>query len=209
MKRLTVIKRLSQLGVICLIVAPTVGCRSHAQFRLPSIRPSASPLGVCISTDWYRKGIEDGRLGHTVNRFEAYRLDCKLQKIILTDKARYAYDKGLQVGRPDYCTVENGYKVAKKLRSLQRDCPCEGPDYRRFLKGEEFALREDGIERAIILAKNDISDMRRVRWSFSTPAYQRDVQAELIRLEKKRINELKRRKKEIHRAVARDGIETL
>lgn len=82
----------------------------------------------CNSTDWYAKGLWDGKNGTPMDKFSQYEEDCSRYSIA---PDRTDYTEGRQKGLEYYCTREQGFAAGISGHEYMSTCPAPlVPDFR-------------------------------------------------------------------------------
>lgn len=99
--------------------------------------PVQEPAEVCPAADWHEYGRNDGLLGVSAEaRIELF-AECRA---LGHPPDLDAYQAGRAEGLREYCTVENGYQVARQGRSYRDVCPPELET--GFLQGYEQGRKD-------------------------------------------------------------------
>ena len=81
----------------------------------------------CLSTDWYERGVADGRAGYPPGRIDSYREACA-QVQIRPDIAQW--EQGREVGLEEYCQLPEAVQRGLDRYSYAR--VCSDPNYERL-----------------------------------------------------------------------------
>lgn len=83
----------------------------------------------CLMTNWYEKGVEDGKV-RGENRFSEYRRECAKERISIAPKVR-EYEKGILEGLRTWCTFQNGFNEGLEGRGSTALCDSVNPSFAR------------------------------------------------------------------------------
>lgn len=91
-------------------------------------------VSECQSTNWEKRGLEDGSKGVDVLEFKNYVEACKAENVTPDKEAYYS---GFQDGLVTYCTYDNGVQLGKRSGKYYMACK----KYKEF--GEGYAKGVD------------------------------------------------------------------
>lgn len=83
----------------------------------------------CLTTNWYEKGVEDGKV-RGENRFPEYRRECAKERISIAPRAP-EYQKGILEGLRFWCTFQNGFNEGLEGRGTTSLCDTISTSYAR------------------------------------------------------------------------------
>lgn len=121
---------------------------------------------TCLTTDWYKKGVEDASESGSGN-FNPYKRECAKEGVSV---AAYSsnYDKGLLEGMRSWCTFQMGFNQGLDGKTKTAMCDNINP---AFARGVEEGYREF---RVVQRRKRD-EEERKKRYDQETDTFKRRV----------------------------------
>lgn len=98
----------------------------------------------CLTTNWYEKGVEDGKV-RGENRFPEYRRECTKERISIATKSQ-EYQKGILEGLRSWCTFQNGFNEGLEGRGSTSLCDSVSPAFARGVE-EGFVEFRNSLKR--------------------------------------------------------------
>lgn len=98
---------------------------------------------ACSSGDWHKIGVQDGRDGRTVDRFNDHAKACELDR---SEASRTTYLEGRRQGLAAYCTIVRGYREGALGQTYYGACPSDSAS--NFMKGYRLGQRIHQLEKS-------------------------------------------------------------
>lgn len=83
----------------------------------------------CLTTNWYERGVEDGKQ-RGENRFPEYKRECGKERISIAQKSQ-EYQKGILEGLRSWCSFQNGFNEGLEGRGTTSLCDNVNPAFAR------------------------------------------------------------------------------